>query len=97
MTTANNTMTTNGMIGGAPSTTAALASTISAVSFQGLSVSTPHGEPASLAIVDQHGNVVEAGPDVARAVWGVAIAAYRNFLLGKGYMRVLSQPTELKA
>ncbi len=89
-------MTTKAMIGGAPSTTT-LASTISAVSFQGISVSTPLGEPASLAVVDQHGNVVEAGPDVERAVWGVAIAAYRNFLLGKGHMRVLSQPSELRA
>nr|WP_080424148.1 hypothetical protein [Burkholderia ubonensis] len=66
---------------------------ISAVSYKGLSVTTASGEPARLAVVDQHGNVVDAGPEVARAAWDVAIRSYRNFLMGTGHLRVLSKPT----
>ncbi|MDF0501573.1 hypothetical protein POK33_12675 [Burkholderia cenocepacia] len=72
--------------------TAAIASTISAVSFQGLSIITPDGRPATLAVVDQNGNVVDIGPPVMRAVWDIAIRSYRNFLIGNGHLRVLSKP-----
>ncbi|MCA8328476.1 MULTISPECIES: hypothetical protein [Burkholderia] len=71
---------------------AAISSTISAVSFQGLSIVTPDGNPATLAVVDQNGKIVEAGPDVTRAVWEIAIRSYRNFLIGSGHLRVLSKP-----
>lgn len=71
---------------------AAISSTISAVSFQGLSIVTPDGNPATLAVVDQNGKIVEAGPSVMRAVWDVAIRSYRNFLIGNGHLRVLTQP-----
>ena len=70
----------------------AISSTISAVSFQGLSIVTPDGNPATLAVVDQNGKIVEAGPDVTRAVWEIAIRSYRNFLIGSGHLRVLSKP-----
>ncbi|HEM7897008.1 TPA: hypothetical protein U2L33_001040 [Burkholderia cenocepacia] len=70
----------------------ALSSAITAVSYEGLSVSTPTGEAATLAVVDQNGNVIDAGPAVTRAVWDVAIAAYRNFLMGTGHLRVLTKP-----
>ncbi|AIO49743.1 putative bcep22gp07 [Burkholderia cepacia] len=73
---------------------AAISSTISAVSFQGLSIVTPDGNPATLAVVDQNGKIVEAGPSVMRAVWDVAIRAYRNFLIGNGHLRVLAKPTD---
>ncbi|WP_186045252.1 hypothetical protein [Burkholderia gladioli] len=73
---------------------AAIASTISAVSFQGLSVVTPDGNSATLAVVDQNGKIVEAGPSVMRAVWDVAIRSYRNFLIGNGHLRVLAKPPE---
>lgn len=72
---------------------AAIASTISAVSFQGLSIVSPDGNPATLAVVDRDGNVIDAGPAVARAVWDVAIRSYRNFLIGSGHLRVLSKPS----
>lgn len=75
----------------------ALSSAITAVSYEGLSVSTPTGEAATLAVVDQSGNVIDAGPDVARVVWDVAIAAYRNFLMGTGHLRVLSKPASAKS
>ncbi|KVU10339.1 hypothetical protein [Burkholderia ubonensis] len=71
-----------------------LASAISAVSYQGLSVATPNGDPATLAVLDQNGHVIDAGPAVVRAVWDVAIAAYRNFLMGTGHLRVLAKPSE---
>ncbi|MBR8136890.1 hypothetical protein [Burkholderia cenocepacia] len=72
---------------------AAISSTISAVSFQGLSIVTPDGKPATLAVVDQNGKIVEAGPSVMRAVWDVAIGSYRSFLIGSGHLRVLSKPS----
>ncbi|MDN7545069.1 hypothetical protein [Burkholderia cenocepacia] len=72
---------------------AAISGTISAVSFQGLSIVTPDGNPATLAVLDQNGNVVDAGPAVTRVVWEVAVRPYRNFLIGNGHLRVLSKPT----
>ncbi|MCW5118621.1 hypothetical protein B7L17_011690 [Burkholderia cenocepacia] len=74
---------------------APLRSTISAVSFQGLSIVTPDGNPATLAVVDQNGKIVDAGPSVMRAVWDVAIRSYRNFLIGNGHLRVLTRPPDL--
>ncbi|SEU36446.1 hypothetical protein SAMN03159335_05451 [Burkholderia cepacia] len=71
---------------------AAISSTISAVSFQGLSIVAPDGCPATLAVVDQSGKVIDAGPAVTRAVWEIAIRSYRNFLIGNGHLRVLSKP-----
>lgn len=65
-----------------------IASTISAVSYRGLSVMTPEGMPATLAVIDQDGKVIDAGPSVTRAVWDVAIRSYRNFLSDKGILRV---------
>ncbi|MDN7413045.1 hypothetical protein QZM42_31440 [Burkholderia vietnamiensis] len=75
----------------------ALSSAITAVSYEGLSVSTPTGEAATLAVVDQNGNVIDAGPAVARVVWDVAIAAYRNFLMGTGHLRVLTRPPHVES
>ncbi|KVL18695.1 hypothetical protein [Burkholderia cepacia] len=72
----------------------AINSTISAVSFQGLSIVTPDGQPATLAVLDQNGKIIDAGPSVMRAVWDVAIRSYRNFLIGNGHLRVLTQPPE---
>lgn len=73
---------------------APLKSTIGAVSFEGFRITTSTGEPATLAIVDQNRTIIEASPAVSRAAWDVAIAAYRNFLIGKGHLRVLTQPPD---
>jgi hypothetical protein len=62
---------------------------ISAVSHEGLSVSV-NGKPARLAVVLEDGTVVSAGADVAREAEAVAVNSYRNMLLGKGFLRVLS-------
>ncbi|VWB96633.1 hypothetical protein BPS26883_04674 [Burkholderia pseudomultivorans] len=75
----------------------ALSSAITAISYEGLSIATPTGETATLAVVDEKGNVIEKGPAVARAVWDVAIAAYRNFLTGTGHLRVLTKPTTFES
>lgn len=79
------------MIGTPP--TGGLASvTLSAVCFEGLSVETREGRKATLAIIDEHGQVIEAGAAVAREAWNVTLACYKNFLAGQGHLRVFSGP-----
>jgi hypothetical protein len=65
---------------------------ISAVSYSGLSIAMPDGRPAKLAVVDDEGHILECGPEVAEAVWHVAITSYRQFLMGEGHLRVLVKP-----
>lgn len=60
---------------------------ISAVSHEGLCV-TVDGKPARLAILSEDGHVIAVGDQVAREVEAVALNNYRNFLKGKGYLRV---------
>ncbi|HEX7906690.1 MAG TPA: hypothetical protein VF534_01175 [Paraburkholderia sp.] len=67
-------------------------SIISAVSYEGFTVTTATGEPAKLAILDEDGNVLDAGPAVSAAAWKVVIAAYRQFLQDEGYLRVHTGP-----
>jgi hypothetical protein len=67
-------------------------SIISAVSYAGFAVTTADGKPATLAIIDSDGNVIESGPSVNIAAWNTAISAYRNFLKGTGHLRVHSKP-----
>jgi hypothetical protein len=64
---------------------------ISAVSPEGLSVMV-NGKPASLAVVTDDGQVIASGADVAREAEAVAVNSYRQFLKGKGYLRILSKP-----
>ncbi|KAF1051432.1 MAG: hypothetical protein GAK34_01523 [Delftia tsuruhatensis] len=64
---------------------------ISAVSHEGLSVSI-NGKPGRLAVITEDGQVIAAGKEVAREAQAVSINCYRNFLLGKGYLRILSNP-----
>lgn len=61
---------------------------ISGVAHQGLTVTTADGRPARLAIIDEAGNVLEAGPEVATEAWSVTLATYRNFLIGQGHLVV---------
>lgn len=65
---------------------------ISARIHSGLAVQLPDGRPGKLAIVDDAGAVIDASPAVAREAWLVAIASYKNFLIGQGHLRVLSDP-----
>lgn len=66
--------------------------TISAVSFDGLTVTTHDGRPAMLAIIDEQGEVIEAGGNVAAAAWNVSINCHSQFLTGSGHLRVFSPP-----
>ena len=79
------------MIGTIPTGTLNTAE-ISAVIHRGLSVKTSDGRPARLAIIDEQGNVIDAGKDVEREAWNVAIASYKNYLVGMGHMIVRSGP-----
>ncbi|SFB95783.1 hypothetical protein SAMN05216344_10685 [Polaromonas sp. OV174] len=64
---------------------------ISSVSHEGLRVLV-NGKPARLAIVTDDGQVVASGDQVAREAEAVAVNAYRGFLQGKGFLKVLSKP-----
>ncbi|KZK28298.1 hypothetical protein A4F85_10865 [Delftia sp. GW456-R20] len=64
---------------------------ISAVSHEGLTVSI-NGKPGRLAIISDDGQIIAAGKDVAREAQAVAVNCYRNFLQGKGFLRILSRP-----
>jgi hypothetical protein len=64
---------------------------MSAVIFEGLRVEVD-GKPCTLAVIDDDGQVVEAGPEVAREAWNVAIMSYRQFLIGQGHLRVHTEP-----
>lgn len=77
---------------GAPSTGGLTGATLSAVCFEGLSVQTREGRKAQLAIIDEDGKVIEAGPVVAREAWNVTLASYKKFLIGEGHLRVFSDP-----
>jgi hypothetical protein len=63
-------------------------SIISAVAHEGLTVTTRDGKTARIAIIDEDGNVLEAGEAVAEEAWNVSIACYKNFLQGMGHLRI---------
>lgn len=69
-----------------------IASDISAVSFAGLRITTPDGRPATLAVIDDAGQVIEAGRNVEVAAWNASIEAFQQFLIGHGHMRVHASP-----
>ena len=55
------------------------ASRISATVSTGFTATTADGKPARLAIIDEQGNVIEAGADVAWAAWRVCVEVQDNF------------------
>lgn len=68
------------------------AARISATVSTGFNFTTADGKPARLAIVDEAGNVIEAGPDVAWAAWRVCIEVQENYWEGMGHLVVHSTP-----
>ncbi len=64
---------------------------ITAVSHEGLRVLVD-GKPAQLAILDDAGNVIAIGDQVAKEAEAVALNCYRNYLKGQGFLRVSSEP-----
>jgi hypothetical protein len=71
------------------------APTISALSHEGLSVTTADGRPAQFAILDEEGNIVAVGKEIAEAAWQASVNAYRQFLMGRGHLRILTKPDGL--
>lgn len=65
---------------------------ISANINTGYQVTTADGRPGRLAIIDADGNVIEAGPAVAREAWNVCIAVQKNFWIGQGHLVIHSSP-----
>lgn len=70
--------------------------TISGSAFHGYELRTADGKPATLAVVDENGRIVESGPQVAEEAWVVAVLAYQRFLEGEGRLRVVSAPGRLQ-
>lgn len=68
------------------------AARISATVSTGFNCTTVDGTPARLAIVDDAGNVIEAGADVAWAAWRVCIEVQENYWEGMGHLVVHSSP-----
>ncbi|MCY1409041.1 hypothetical protein D9M71_243780 [compost metagenome] len=58
----------------------------------GFTATTPTGEPAQLAIIDQQGNILVAGQDVAWAAWHVCVEVQENFWEGMGHLEVHTSP-----
>lgn len=75
---------------GTPKTGTLTHAVMSGVAHEGLTITTRDGRPALLAVVDEDGNIVEAGPGVEREAYNMSISIYRNFLAGKGHLRVYS-------
>ena len=63
---------------------------ISGAAHEGLTITTRDGRRARLAVVDDAGNIIEAGPHVEREAYAIAVGVYRNFLVGKVHIRVQS-------
>jgi hypothetical protein len=83
------------MMMGIPRTGTLDQSIISGVAHEGLSVRLRDGRAGMLAIVDESGQVVEAGAAVAEEAWAVTLAVYKNLLIGMGHLRIDSAPPGL--
>jgi hypothetical protein len=58
----------------------------------GFTVTGPEGQYARLAVVDEKGNILAAGDDVAWAAWRVCVEVQENFWEGLGHLVVHSTP-----
>ncbi|MCI1043878.1 hypothetical protein HWE05_11615 [Caballeronia zhejiangensis] len=65
---------------------------IRARAWDGLTILTEDGRPATLAVIDANGHVIESGPELVSEVWDVTVEAYRRFLIGEKALRVISTP-----
>ncbi len=72
------------------------AATVSATVSKGFEV-TAEGKKARIALIDEDGNVIEAGPAVAVELWNVCIQVQHNFWVGEGHITVLSEPAKQPA
>ena len=53
------------------------------------------GAPAQMAIIDEYGNILAAGKDVAWAAWRVCVEVQENFWEGQGHLVVHPSPPGL--
>jgi len=61
----------------------------------GFTASGPNGQPARMAIVDEQGNILAEGDDVAWAAWRVCVEVQENFWEGQGHLVVhTNAPTQ---
>lgn len=60
---------------------------ITASHVAGLQVTLPDGRIAQLAVVDEHGTVIDQGSHINRAAWHASVHAYRAFLRGTGHIQ----------
>lgn len=65
---------------------------ISANISTGFRVTTVDGRPARLAVIDDAGNIIEAGDAVAKVAWNVCITTQENFWEGQGHLIVHAGP-----
>ena len=65
---------------------------ISATVSTGFKVTTTTGTQAHMAIVDEKGNILASGDDVAWAAWRVCVKVQENFWEGQGHLVVHTCP-----
>ena len=65
---------------------------VSAVIHQGLKIKLSDGRVGKLAILDEADQIVDDTPAIAREVWLVSIACYKNFLVRDRHLCVHSEP-----
>lgn len=71
------------------------AAIISGVAHEGFTCTARDGKRLHMALVDDDGNIVDAGQHVAQEAWNVCIQVQHNFWIGQGHMRILSKPIPL--
>jgi hypothetical protein len=70
-------------------------SIVAARNWERFTITDEGGRPATLAIIDERGKVLDSGPEVAQEVWELAVLAYQKYLVGEGHMRVITGPDGL--
>lgn len=61
----------------------------------GFTAESESGAPAQMAIIDNQGNILAAGKDVAWAAWRVCVEVQENFWEGQGHLVVHTSPPGL--
>lgn len=81
---------------GTPETNTLSQAVVHGLGWQGIHCTDAKGKPARFAILDESGNILEEGADLAREVCAVAITAYRNFQVGNGHLKIFTSPTGIQ-
>ncbi len=69
---------------------------LSATVSTGFTALSPSGQPARMAIIDDKGNILAEGQDVAWAAWRVCVEVQENFWEGQGHLVVHTCPPGTK-